>query len=151
MTDIQRAAAFFCRIKLSFGTNLRSFGVRPKDMQKAAEYLQEVSKRLRRVVIENADFEKLLKTYDREKALFYLDPPYYEAEKYYSDRFQPEDHVRLKNALSNIKGKFILSYNDCPEIRELYKGYTITEVDRQDNLVTKTNPRRYKELIIRNY
>lgn len=151
MTDIQRAAAFFCRIKLSFGTNLRSFGVRPKDMQKAADYLQEVSKRLKRVVIENADFEKLLKTYDREKALFYLDPPYYEAEKYYSDRFQPKDHVRLKDALSNIKGKFILSYNDCPEIRELYKGYTITEVDRQDNLVTKTNPRRYKELIIRNY
>ncbi len=120
-------------------------------MQKAAEYLQEVSKRLQRVVIENADFERLLKTYDREKALFYLDPPYYEAEKYYSDRFQLEDHVRLKDALSNIKGKFILSYNDCPEIRELYKGYTITEVDRQDNLVMKTNPRRYKELIIRNY
>ena len=151
MTDIQRAAAFFCRIKLSFGTNLRSFGVRPKDMQKAAEYLQEVSKRLRRVVIENADFEKLLKTYDKEQALFYLDPPYYKAEKYYSDRFQPEDHVRLKNALSNIRGMFLLSYNDCPEIRELYKGYTITEVDRQDNLVMKTDPRRYRELIIRNY
>ena len=150
-TDIQRAAAFFCRIKLSFGTNLRSFGVRPKDMQKAADYLQEVSKRLKRVVIENADFERLLKAYDREKALFYLDPPYYEAEKYYSDRFQPEDHVRLKNALSNIRGMFLLSYNDCPEIRELYKEYTITEVDRQDTIVTKTNPRRYKELIIRNY
>lgn len=151
MTDIQRAARFYCRIKLSFGTDLRSFGVRPRDMQKTIAYLQEVSKRLSRVVIENVDFERLIKTYDRESALFYCDPPYYAAEKYYPDRFQPEDHARLKDALSRIKGKFILSYNDCPEIRELYKENHLIEVDRQDNLVAKTNPRRYRELIIRNY
>lgn len=151
MTDIQKAAAYYCRIKLSFGADLRSFGVRPKDMEKASGYLQEVSKRLKRVIIENADFERLLKTYDREQALFYLDPPYYEAEKYYQDRFSPEDHVRLRDALSVIRGKFILSYNDCPEIRELYRGNTAIEVDRQDSLAMKTNPRRYRELIIKNY
>lgn len=151
MTDIQRAARFFCVIKLSFGSDLRSFGVRPRDMQRTIDYLQKVSKRLNKVVIECADFGRLIKTYDRESALFYCDPPYYEAEKYYPDRFQPEDHIRLRESLSQIKGKFILSYNDCPEIRELYAGYNITTVERQDNLVTKTNPRRYKEVIIKNY
>lgn len=151
MTDIQRAARFYCRIKLSFGAGLRTFGVRPRDMQKTIAYLQEVSKRLNKVVIENVDFGRLIKTYDRGSALFYCDPPYYEAEKYYHDRFQPEDHVRLRDALSWIKGKFILSYNDCPEIRELYAGYHLLEVERQDNLTAKTNPRRYKELIIKNY
>lgn len=49
-----------------------------------------------------------------------------------------------------LKVKFILSYNDCQEIRDLYAGYDLIEVDRQDNLVTKTNPRRYRELIIKN-
>lgn len=151
MTDIQRAARFYCRIKLSFGSDLRSFGVRSRDMQATISYLQEVSKRLNRVVIENVDFGQLIKTYDQGSALFYCDPPYYEAEKYYPDRFQPEDHLRLKECLTRIKGKFILSYNDCPEIRQLYEGYTMIEVDRQDNLVAKTNPRRYKELIIKNY
>lgn len=151
MIDIQRAARFYCRIKLSFGADLKSFGVRSRDMQKTIAYLQEVAKRLNRVIIENVDFERLIKTYDRESALFYCDPPYYEAEKYYPDRFQPEDHVRLRDTLSRIKGKFILSYNDCPEIRELYAGYNLLEVDRQDNLVMKINPRRYKELIIKNY
>lgn len=120
-------------------------------MQKTIAYLQEASKRLNRVVIENVDFERLIKTYDRESALFYCDPPYYDAEKYYPDKFQPEDHVRLRDTLSRIKGKFILSYNDCQEIRDLYAGYDLIEVDRQDNLVTKTNPRRYRELIIKNY
>lgn len=151
LTDIQRASRFYCLIKMSFGTDLRSFGVRSRNMQKTIEYLQEVSKRLNKVVIENVDFERLIKTYDRPGALFYLDPPYYEAEKYYPDRFQPEDHARLKNVLSSIKGKFVLSYNDCTEIRELYKEFIMIEVERQDNLVTKSNSRRYKELIIKNF
>lgn len=71
MTDIQRAARFFILIKESFGTDLRSFGLRSRDMEKAKEYLSEVSKRLNKVVIENLDFEKILKNYDKTDALFY--------------------------------------------------------------------------------
>jgi DNA adenine methylase len=151
MTDIQRAARFFCLIKESFGSNCQSFGVGSRDMKKSVDYLLEVSNRLNKVVIENHDFGQLIKTYDRSGALFYLDPPYYEAEKYYPDRFNPEDHVRLKKCLCDLKGKFILSYNDCPQIRELYEGFTIIEVDRLDNLTTKSGGRKYKELIIKNF
>lgn len=148
LTDIQRAARFFIAIKESFGTTLDSFGVRPKNMKKAVDFLHVASNRLSTVVIENVDFERLIHTYDKEEALFYLDPPYYEAEKYYPDRFQPEDHKRLREVLGNVRGKFILSYNDCQEIREMYRGYEITEADRNNNLVTG---KRYKELIIKNY
>ena len=151
MTDIQRAARYFCLIKESFGSDCKSFGVRTRDMQKAVDYLKEVSGRLNRVVIENQDFERLIKTYDRPGALFYLDPPYFEAEKYYPDRFNPEDHIRLKKCLCDLKGKFILSYNDRPQIRELYEGFTIIEVERADNLLHKIESRRYKELIIKNF
>lgn len=151
ITDIQRAARYFVLIKESFGTDLKSFGVRPKGMQRAVDFLRTASERLENVVIENVDFERLLKTYDREKALFYLDPPYYEAEKYYPDRFNPEDHERLRDVLCHIKGKFILSYNDCPEIRELYKGFNMVKVERQDNLVAKSESRRYMELIVKNH
>lgn len=151
LTDIQRAARYYTLIKESFGAECHSFGGRGRNLHKAAEYLQEVSKRLNRVVIENVDFERLVKTYDRPGALLYLDPPYYKAEKYYPDRFNPEDHTRLHNVLTNIKGKFVLSYNDCQEIRTLYDGYTIIEVDREDNLFAKSEGRRYKELIIKNY
>jgi DNA adenine methylase len=151
LTDIQRAAKFWIAIKESFGSDCCSFGVRPKNIEDGIAFLRETSKRLRKVVIENVDFEQLIKTYDRKAALFYLDPPYYNAEKHYPDRFQPEDHMRLKNALEKIQGKFILSYNDCPEIRELYQGYRIIESDRNDNLASKTKARRYRELIIKNY
>lgn len=151
MTDIQRAARFFILIKESFGADVRSFGLRPRDIEKAKEYLVQVSKRLNKVVIENLDFQKILKDYDKSDALFYLDPPYYGTERYYPDRFKPEDHVRLKEALDVINGRFVLSYNDHEYIRELYRGYHIIEVERSHNLVMKERKPRYKELVIKNY
>ena len=151
MTDIQRAARFFVLIKESFGADVRSFGLRPRDMDKAKEHLFQVSKRLNKVVIENLDFQKILKNYDKSNALFYLDPPYYETEKYYLDRFMPEDHVRLKEALGVMEGKFVLSYNNCEYIRELYKGYNIIEVERLHNLLQKERKPKYRELLIKNF
>lgn len=151
LTDIQRAARFFVMIKESFGSNLYSFGTRAKNMESAKNYLEVVSKRLNSVVIENLDFEKILKTYDRKDALFYLDPPYYETEKYYPDRFMPEDHQRLKRSLEKITGKFILSYNDCEFIRNLYRDYNIIEVDRAHNYIQEEKKPRYHELLIKNY
>ena len=151
LTDIQRAARFFIAIKSSFGADCHSFGVRSRDFKGAVDFLTEASGRLNRVVIENLDFEQLLRIYDRPGALFYADPPYYEAEKYYPDRFQPEDHVRLRDALGRLRGRFVLSYNDCPEVRALYQGYPMVEAERQDSLVSKSGGRRYKELMIKNY
>ncbi len=151
MTDIQRAARFYTLIKESFGADTKSFGLRSINMLKAVDYLQDVSKRLSRVVIENVDFEQLIKVYDRKETLFYLDPPYYDAEKYYPDRFNIEDHQRLKDILSQIKGKFILSYNDCESIRELYHEYNLIKISRFDNFLSKQGGGSYQELIIKNY
>lgn len=67
--------------------------------------------------------------------------------------FNIEDHKRLRDVLKNIKGKFLLSYNDCEEIRELYKDFNIEEIERHNNLVAryKDKDKNYKELIIKNY
>lgn len=135
LTDIQRAAIFFIVIRESFGADMGSFRAYPRDMENAVNSILEISHRLKTVVIENAGFEYIINRYDREGTLFYLDPPYYGTENYYTEKFREEDHVRLKNLLDGIKGKFILSYNDCGYIRELYKDYDITAVDRTHNLV----------------
>ncbi|MEE0099321.1 MAG: DNA adenine methylase [Gemmiger sp.] len=133
LTDIQRAARSLYLIKASFGTDRRA-----------------VQERLRRVIIENLDFEHLIKTYDRENALFYCDPPYVETEKYYRARFQESDHKRLADALHNIKGRFLLSYNDCPQVRELYADCIIEPVSRRNTLSAQSVD-GYKEVLVRNY
>lgn len=151
LTDIQRAARFFILIRESFGADIHSFRTSGRDMKKCVDCLAEVSKRLNSVIIEHLDCEHLIKTYDRSQALFYLDPPYYEAEKYYPDRFNPEDHDRLAECLKSIKGMFLLSYNDNPQIRALYKGFRIIEVSRINNLSNRKGRDRYNELIIKNF
>lgn len=149
LTDIQRAARYFYMIKTSFGGNTRSFNLNKRDLKGNTEYLSEISERLQNVVVENKDFGNLIDVYDREKALFFLDPPYYKMEKYYDILFLQEDHLRLCSKIRDIKGKFILSYNDCEFVRELYKDFNIHEVSRNHSLSSKQND--YRELLITNY
>lgn len=151
LTDIQRAARFFVVIKESYGSGLRYFSYSEANINNVVRRLTDIGERLQKVVIENQDFKRILCTYDRTSTLFYLDPPYYGAESIYQEKFSKEDHLRLREALGEIKGKFLLTYNDCTEIKELYKDYNIIEVERSSNLTSKTTRGRYKELIIKNY
>lgn len=150
LTDIQRAARYFFLIKESFGSKMTSFRTGAFDLQKSIDYLLEVQKRLKNVLIENLDFERLIQIYDRENTLFYLDPPYYGTERYYEEKFSAGDHERLKSCLDTVNGKFILSYNDCPYIRALYRDYDLREVSRMNSLSSE-NRTGYKELLIKNY
>lgn len=152
LTDLQRAARYFYLIKCSFGSTKTSFATAPKNLNKTIENLSQYKNRLRNVIIENRDFEKLIKTYDRQNALFYCDPPYVGTEKYYNSvNFKIDDHIRLSDTLKNIKGKFILSYNDCELVRELYKDYNCHCVERANTLPAGSNEKGYKEVIITNF
>ena len=149
LTDIQRAARYFLRMKISFGADGRTYGCNAKNLSNAVEYLTDVQRRLMStsVVIEHKDFENLIKVYDRPMAFFYCDPPYHSTEKYYDVQFTEADHIRLRDTLATIKGKFLLSYNDDEFVRALYKNYKIEAVERPNNL----SDGRFKELIITNY
>lgn len=149
LTDIQRAARYFLRMKLSFGADGDTYGCNRKNLKNSVEYLSDVQHRLSAgsVVIEHKDFENLIKVYDRPAALFYCDPPYHSTEKYYSVTFGEADHIRLRDTLAGIKGKFLLSYNDDEFIRSLYSGFKIETLERANNLSSG----KFKELIITNY
>jgi DNA adenine methylase len=61
--------------------------------------------------VENMDFEDVVKKYDSPTTYFYVDPPYWKTENYYSNHdFDREDHERLAITLKGIEGKFSLSY-----------------------------------------
>lgn len=152
LTDIQRAARFFYSVKISFGCDQRTYATSSKTIDTAAAYLEKVKERLRGVNIENKDYADLIRVYDRENALFYLDPPYVGSEDYYKSPFKADDHARLKAVLEGLKGRFILSYNDHPLVRELYDGYRIEAISRKTTLAGNGDNRQpYAEVIIRNF
>ena len=66
--------------------------------------------------------------------------------------FTWEDHLRLYHALAGMKGKFLLSYNDCPEIRELYKEYNFFRFQTVHSMAQKYEAgKEFPELLIANY
>lgn len=153
LTDIQRAARYFYLIKCSFGSMKDDFATRTRMITNTLERFVGIQERLKRVVIENRDFEELIKLYDSPETLFYIDPPYFKTERYYKNEklFLEEDHYRLNNIVSTSDGKFIISYNDCEFIRDLYQDYNIESINRTASLSAKTNSEIFKEVIITNY
>ena len=153
--DIKRAAYFYQIIRESYASGLDSFGAQPHSMWRNFPLIHDACARLQNVVIENKDFEKLILQYDRPNTMFYLDPPYFETENYYEDvGFTVQDHIRLRDALLAIKGKFLLSYNDSPYIRELYSksGIWIESISRISNIAQRYSAgAQYPELLISNY
>jgi DNA adenine methylase len=128
-SDIEKAAFYYYILAQSFGSRGNTFAMTCKS-KKAKNIYKDFSKwsqRLKGVTIENLSFEELINNYDKEDVMFYCDPPYLEAESYYKNinPFGIKEHKLLAKILSNIKGKFLLSYNDHPIIKELYKDFNI--------------------------
>ena len=152
--DVRRAAMFLKLLRYSYSSGGKSYASQPFDIRKLFSLIKELEKRMSNVVVENQDFETLIKHYDRPDSFFYADPPYFSSEDMYDVEFGWTDHLRLRDTLKNIKGKFLLSYNDCGEIRELYDrpGILIEGISRLSNLAQRyENGKEYPELFISNY
>ena len=150
--DVRRAAMFLKLLRYSYSSSCKSYASQPFDIRKLFSLIKGLENRLANVVIENQDFERLINHYDRGDSFFYADPPYYSTEDMYAGGFGREDHVRLRNTLSGIKGKFLLSYNDCEEIRELYEDFSILDFTRTHSMAQRYEAgKEFKELLIGNY
>jgi len=102
----------------------------------------------RQVEMHNDDFDCFIKKVDGIKALIYLDPPYYiKGNELYQYGFSTEDHIRLSNCLKNIKSRWVLSYDNCPEIHDLYSWAKITDINVKYTINTS---RKKSELLITN-
>lgn len=133
LTDLERSARFLYLQRLAFGGKVtgRNFGVdydRPGrfNLNNIGPILEDVHERLSGVAIENLDWRDLIDRYDRAETLFYIDPPYYGNESDYgANVFSRSDFSEMAERLLSIKGRFIVSLNDCWQVREIFAAYKI--------------------------
>ena len=136
------------KIKMSFFSNGRTFNT-TKEGDTIKTDFTKYKDRLKDTVILNQDFSTVIKKYDSPNTFFYLDPPYESEEQLdYKDYVNPEE---VYDAIKNIKGKFLLSYNDSPNIRDIFKKYNITTIKTIYQQTKQIKPRYIKELLIKNY
>jgi len=158
LTDLERAARFLYLQRLAFGGKVtgRNFGVDPVnparfDITKLAPLLEALHERLAPVVIERLPWGAFLDKYDRSGTLFYLDPPYYGCEDDYgSGMFDRIEFETMAERLGRLKGRFILSLNDRPEVRQIFARFQFEETETTYTIAGGSNAKPAGELIISN-
>lgn len=171
-TKLDRAARWFYINRTSYSGIMNAqncywgygdkYSMRPENWPRN---ILRTSAKLQEIRLTSFDFEKVIEEVPNNSFLF-IDPPYFNAnqEKFYVHSFKKEDHFRLSKILKKYRNgfKFLLTYDDSPEVRELYDwtyemhekawNYTINRTDDQKNGTNKKGV-RYKghELFIVNY
>lgn len=127
--------------------------------------IRRTSVKLQTVRLTSCDFERVIEEAETGSFLF-IDPPYYNSDqdKFYTHTFSRGDHLRLCGVLRRHinRLKFLITYDNSPEIRELYGwaneiyeeewNYTINRTDDQKNRTVRKGTRyKGKELFILNY
>lgn len=141
---IERAGRFFYLRYAQFGGQLegkQSFrvtrnpdargGYIPRDINSKARNLSEVAARFSEVVIESAGYVDVVERYDYENAFFYFDPPYVDVgDNYYSHEGE-FDHEEFVSVLSEIAGRWVVSYGELPSGLD---GYHIASREQRYSL-----------------
>jgi len=123
---LEKAVVFYVLNRTSFSGTTLSGGMSPNHPR----FTQSAIDRLREFSAEDISFDRSnfrQSIADNEDAFLYLDPPYLNGQKLYGvrgDRHKGFDHQSLKEILDK-RDRWILSYNDCSAIRELYSDYRI--------------------------
>jgi DNA adenine methylase len=163
LTDIQRAVRYYYLQRLSFAGKPagRTFGTSamgPSGLNLAtvSETLLQIHWRLERVTIEHLDACACITRYDRPETVFYLDPPYWGLTQDYASKYTAADFHRLRDVLAGISGRFILSLNDCPQVRDVFGRFKLVPValkyssgNSRSSKTTRSDVR--SELLIRNF
>jgi len=160
LTDLERAARFLYLQRTTFGGKVfgRNFGV---STERAARFnlstlepmLEDVHSRLSGVVIECLDYSAFIARYDKRGTLFYIDPPYWGNEKDYGKEMFLRDAFEAMSAqLASVKGRFVMSINDVPAVRETFSGFQHQQVKTTYTVGKDAGAREKRsELLIRNF
>ena len=122
------------------------YSMRPENWPRQ---LEKNSKKLQKVKITNFDFEKVINNIKTKNTFVFLDPPYFNADqnKFYTKSFGVQDHIRLCKILkkNNNKFKFLLTYDNCEEIREMYKWAKFSDSQEWNYVIARTDNQKEKK------
>ena len=162
LSDLERAFRFYYVNQNAFGGLMRynskgecnsPFGGSP-DREAQSSYwdmnkIINAHERLKNVIIEKDNYINIIKKYDREYSLFFLDPPYECKSGKYNGK-TAFDYDELLDVCKNIKGKFILTLSS--NLEDKFKEFYVYPNNVHYSIgCTSESSKNYKEIIITNY
>jgi DNA adenine methylase len=134
------------KLKASFLSNGKSYNANTPPIE--TDY-KPFGDYLKNTIIHNEPFENIIKHYDSKKTFFYLDPPYVNEEQTDYEHYTSPENVY--KAVKKIKGRFILSYNDSKEIRQIFREFYIYPISTSYAQTSQVDNRSVDELVISNF
>ena len=129
--DYHMALLFFFFNRVTFSGTTRAGGFSAaaslqRFTRSSIERLYPMPEALLDTKITSVDFETVIKTPGKDVFIF-LDPPYFTASKLYgrSGELHAFEHERLAKTLQASNHRFLITYDDCEKIRELYSWANI--------------------------
>jgi DNA adenine methylase len=124
--------------------------VRNKDTRISANFSDnKIKDRLKDTEIYNKNYKDIIEKFDSPNTFFYLDPPYENSAGLYTHSSLPIKD--LYDLLKNIKGKFLISYNDSKDAKKYFRGYNINYENTVYEHTKQIGKRIKKEMLISNY
>ena len=97
-------------------------------MKTRLQKIAGLSEYMKNTTVLKQDYKTVIKKYDNANSFIYLDPPYEtkdDRDLYKEDNMDYEEMARV---LKSVKGKFVMSINDSPNIRSVFKGFKQSKV-----------------------
>lgn len=99
------------------------------------------------------DFSDMLKVYDNDNDFCFLDPPYHNTfDRYDSNGFSDEDHIKLSKLFKLSKMKCLMIIGRTDFIEDLYKDYLFASYDKKYVITTHVKEvNKSNHLVIKNF
>lgn len=160
--EVEIASAFFVLNRITFSGTSESGGYSNQAFLKrftpsSIERLKLIDQVLEDTEITNVDFQKVIEA-EGEDVFLFLDPPYYSATKSAlygknGNMHKGFDHERFADVMKNTNHQWLITYDNCEYIRELFSFANIFtwELTYGMRNVTKDSAQKEKEIFISNY
>jgi DNA adenine methylase len=157
-SDVKRAWAFWTLTNQGFASMIGSWGFgRTNSKEKAVAHKREnftiyYARRLEMAQIENNNALKVIARADSKDTFFYVDPPYIGSDMGHYAGYSESDYEKLLEALSKVKGKFLLSsYPSTILSRFIKKHKWKTKRVEKFVAVTKHTDKKKTEMLVYNF
>lgn len=145
-TQLEEATRYFILNRCSFNGTTMSGGMSPGHGRFTPSSIERVRNfHSENLWVEQADFSKSIS--QNQNVFLYLDPPYFSTSRLYGRRGDLHEgyyHLGLRQLL-RARGNWLLSYDDCPQVREMYRGFRIVKAEWTYGMGTN---KRSREILI---
>jgi len=149
---LDRLGAEIYRTCGTFGSIADKKQLSPSNISSKLKKMELYKEYMKNTKLFSTDYKKIIKKYDKPNTFFFLDPPYEGSGNLYKDNVI--DYEEMRDLLKSVKGKFLLTINDSPEIRRIFSPFNMIAINvpgQTRNAGEKAWQKDRKELIVKNY